>query len=418
MDEAEQKRVAGVRDDWHAEARAGRVRADVRASWERARGYGLRPDRQLPRITLDEDAVARRRAEGPLAAVWPVLQQALGSAATEPGHLLTVADAAGQLLWVRGEPEVVRLAERVHLVAGASWNEAGAGTNGVGTALALGRPFQVNGAEHYLSAATEFTCAAAPIRDPATGVVLGAVDVTCGHRDTRSLALHLVTTAARLAEARLAELTWRRDAEVRNRYLERVLRRSGDRAALLSHDGRVLHAEPAGWLPATWPQPEEGVRELPDGRRVVLESLSATGPFVVYATRGSEPVAAVSALGRKFATIDIDGVTHRLGLRHSEIVVLLLAHPDGLSAVELAHEIYGPTGNPRTVRAELARLRGLLGFRLSANPYRLTDTVADFLGPTGEPGTGELLPGAPAPGLIEVRERLRRRRTGPGPAPG
>lgn len=399
----------------------GLRRHDVRASWKRAHQLGLHPDRHLPRLALSEDEIRRRRVEGPLAAVWPVLLSTLSSAVSEPGHLLFAGDADGNLLWVLGDSAARRAAERAHLVAGANWSEADAGTNGVGTALALGKPFQVRGPEHYLSVAAGYTCSAAPIRDPTTGAVLGVVDVTCRTRDTRPLVLPLVSAAARLAEARLAELRLRRDAQIRTRYLERLVRRRGEQAALLTSDGRIVHAEPPGWLPSVWPQPlREGPTTLPDGRHVVVERLAGefpSGPFAVYSADRAEPRAHLSVLGRRTARIRIDGVEHTLGLRHSEIAVLLLAEPDGLTARELADTVYGAAGKPGTIRAELTRLRALLGYRLTANPYRLTGVGADFLELEREhrrPGEvsagfpGPLLPDSRAPGIIRLRERLRR----------
>ncbi|MFE3443890.1 GAF domain-containing protein [Nocardia sp. NPDC059180] len=409
----------GMRGTPRADRRSGgrgqQLRGDVRASWDRAQRRGLHPDRHLPQVAVGEAELAHRRAQGGLAAVWPVLLSTLGSAADEPGHLLFAGDADGHLLWVLGDSTARRSAERAQLVAGADWHEDAAGTNGVGTALALGKPFQVRGAEHYLSIAASYTCSAAPIRDPATGTIVGVVDVTCRSRDARPLALPLVTAAARLAEARLAELAARRDAQIRTRYLERVVRRSGAHVGLLTPDGRVVHAEPPGWLPRLWPgTPVEGPVTLPDGRRVVIEQLGTSGPFAVYAVPGGDPLARVTVLGRRFAQISVDGVSRRLGLRHSEIVVLLLADPNGLTANDLARAIYGSAGKPGTIRAELTRLRSLIGYRLTANPYRLTDTTADFLeftsagrhAPAARPES-LLLPDSQAPGIARLRLRLR-----------
>ncbi len=344
--------------------------------------------------------------------VWPVLQTVLGSAASEPGHILFVGDAQGHLLWVCGDAATRRAAERAHLVEGARWSEAGAGTNGVGTALALGKPFQVRGAEHYLSLAVEYTCTAAPIRDPVSGAVVGVVDVTCRRRDTRPLALPLVTAAARLAEAHLAERARQRDAQARARYLDRISARSSDLNALLAPDGRVLHAEPPGWLPGVWSGPlADGATELPDGRPVIVERLSPDGLFTVRAPRHGAPYAQtahVTALGRDRALLDLDGVTHQLRARHSELLVLLLAHPAGLTAASLAEEIYGYEGKAVTVRAELTRLRRILGYRLAANPYRITTAMtADFQQPRNQFDASLLLPSSQAPGVIQLRHRLR-----------
>ncbi len=401
------------------------MRADVRASWDRARGRGLHPDRHLPEVGLTDDEVRTWRRNHRMASVWPVLFASLEGAAFEPGHVLFGADADGHLLWVQGDSTTRRAAGRANLVPGARWHETEAGTNGVGTALALGRAFQVRGTEHYLSVAADFTCTAAPIRDPVGGAVIGVVDVTCRLRHTNSLALPLVTTAARLAEAHLRELSGRHDAEVRTRYLDRVLSRAGDRGALLSHEGRLLHAWPPGWLPGVWPAPlVEGETELPDGRRVVIERLAPGGPFSVSALPDSvsgERAPRVSTLGRARALLWMDGVVHELSPRHSELVVLLLDNPDGLTAALLAEELYGTGGKTVTVRAELARLRRIVGYRLLSDPYRLDPRIrADFRQVEAGLGQGSgsefrsrypgpLLPDSQAPGIRRIRHRVHSR---------
>ena len=59
---------------------------------------------------------------------------------------------------------------------------------------------------------------------------------------------------------------------------------------------------------------------------------------------------------------------------------MLALHSEGLTAEELALEIYGADVKAVTIRAEMSRLRRLLGCLLLAHPYRLlADVEADFL---------------------------------------
>ena len=383
---------------------------DVRTSWQRARHHGLHPDRHPPEVGLGTDELRVRQRDRRLAAIWPVLFANLEAAATESGHVLFGADGEGHLLWVHGDSSARRTAERANLVPGALWNEITAGTNGVGTALTLGRPFQVRGPEHYLSVAADFTCTAAPVRDPLNGDVIGVVDVTCRMDRVNRLALPLVTAAARLAEAHLRDIGRSRDAEIRTRYLNRVMDRSGEQGALVAPDGRVLFATPRGWLPAVWPGPiREGETLLPNGRRVAVHRLVPQGPFAIHviprsSDSGETPRAI--ALGRARVSLWMDGAVHQLSLRHSELLVILLAHPGGLTAKELAEAMYGHHGKAVTVRAELARFRRIVGYHLSSDPYRLDSRIrCDVL----ELGTGPLLPRSSAPGIQRIREELRNR---------
>lgn len=130
---------------------------------------------------------------------------------------------------------------------------------------------------------------------------------------------------------------------------------------------------------------------------------------------------AVEGLGRPDCQVSLGGRQLRLSHRHSEILVLLVDHPEGLSGDQLAVALYADDVRASTVRAELTRLRSLLGADLlDSRPYRLRTSpacdwrrVSDLLesGRVGEAiraYRGPLLPQSDAPGVVERRDRLER----------
>ncbi|GHF38227.1 transcriptional regulator [Streptomyces mashuensis] len=346
----------------HAEfvARPGRdvsprVRAVVADSWRRSAAVLPGAEFTAPVELADAELDGYRRAH-PLARALPLFRELLGSIADDGAHLLAVCDAAGRLLWVEGHAGMRGRAEHMNFVPGARWDERHAGTNAPGTALALDHAVQIFATEHYNRLAQRWTCAAAPVHDPFTGRLLGAVDITGGDHLAGPHSLALVQATARAAEAQLA-------------------------------------AEP--------PVPP-AVRTL-------------------------------TALGRDEAVLAADGRRLRLGRRHSEIVLLLAGHPDGLTGDQLATALYGERSLPPvTLRAELSRLRRLAGGLLASRPYRLavpveTDaTAVERLLAEGEVReavrayAGPLLPSSEAPGVCRMRrlleDRLRRAVLGSGDA--
>ena len=94
----------------------------------------------------------------------------------------------------------------MNFVPGARWAETVAGTNAPGTAITVDRPVQVFAAEHFRRPVQAWTCAAAPVHDPATGRLLGAVDITGGDRLAHPHSLAFVRAVARAAESQLALL--------------------------------------------------------------------------------------------------------------------------------------------------------------------------------------------------------------------
>lgn len=138
--------------------------------------------------------------------------------------------------------------------------------------------------------------------------------------------------------------------------------------------------------------------------------------------RAAHPQVGIEGLGRPDCQVTLGARRIRLSPRHSEILVILTQHPDGLSGDELAIELYPDEVSTSTMRAELTRLRSLLGGDLlDSRPYRLRrDLSCDWqvvarAVDAGRPEDalrayrGPLLPHSDAPGVVEARERLERR---------
>jgi len=127
-------------------------------------------------------------------------------------------------------------------------------------------------------------------------------------------------------------------------------------------------------------------------------------------------------LGRRRGVLRRDGHELQLSTRHSELMVLLAASEHGLSGERLAVMLHEHDVPLVTVRAEMARLRKILGEGfLQSRPYRLTEPlvtdaqeVIDALdrGDTRAATTlyaGPLLPTSQSPEIAEMRGDLRAR---------
>ncbi|MET0788816.1 MAG: GAF domain-containing protein [Cellulomonas sp.] len=143
----------------------------------------------------------------------------------------------------------------------------------------------------------------------------------------------------------------------------------------------------------------------------------ASAPPATSLVRTAGPVARLRVLG--VPAVHLGYADVRLTLRHAEILLLLSKHPGGLSGDELAvllseHELCDVT-----VRAEVSRLRRLVGPLLSdSRPYRLTSplrTDADMVHALLDAGDTEaaltaypapVLARSVAPGVERIREEL------------
>jgi hypothetical protein len=248
------------------------VREVVADSWLRSVAAGVDVNAIRPPITLSSQVLGEYRAEHPLAGIVPLLDDVLGRAAEDCGSVMAVADARGQLLWVRGRPEVLRRAESICFVEGAQWDERHAGTNAPGTALRLDAPVTIKSAEHFVRPVQRWSCAAAPVHEPGSGAILGVIDITGGREVDAPQTIAMVRAAARMAESELA------------------------RHALIAA--------------SRYPEPLR----------------AAAGPLAAVS---------LSALGRPECVVSTGTRTVRLSPRHSEIMVILAACPAGLTGDDL-----------------------------------------------------------------------------------
>ncbi|MFD1044418.1 GAF domain-containing protein, partial [Kibdelosporangium lantanae] len=181
------------------EVRPDQVRDPILASWQRSRLSSVPADRiRLPYVNdQNMDTPLIRAAE-------PVLAR-LGEQLDGQPVSLILTDPNGVVLTQHtGDPDLHRHLESVELAPGFSYGEQFVGTNGIGTALADGRPTHVFGHEHYAENLENLACAGVPIHDPISGKTIGAVDLTCWREDAGQLLVALArTTAEQIRQALL-----------------------------------------------------------------------------------------------------------------------------------------------------------------------------------------------------------------------
>ncbi|MEU4744635.1 transcriptional regulator, partial [Actinosynnema sp. NPDC023658] len=172
------RRLAHVREVVLSGDRVRGARELIVESWRRSLAARVDPERHEAPLVLDPAEVLERRDAHLIAEALPVLRETLLGIADEAQHVMIITDADGTILWCEGATSVRGLAERVRLTEGACWSEASAGTNAMGTALAVGESVTVHSAEHLVRTYHGWTCAASPVRDPDTGRTIGVVDVS------------------------------------------------------------------------------------------------------------------------------------------------------------------------------------------------------------------------------------------------
>lgn len=359
VERAHEEFVTGNADD----RRLADVRQLVRESWRRSRDGAVAAE-ALPPVALTGSALEEYRQAHPLAGVRDMIRSLLlPGVAEEAGVVVAVGDAAGRLLWVEGDRQVRTRTGEMGFVPGADWSESAVGTSAPGTALTLGTGVQILGAEHFNRFVQPWSCTAAPVRDPETGLIVGVIDVTGGTEVITPQAQLLVDAAARAVEGELL-ITRMRARETTPR---RAPAARPQRATL-----RVLGQERAHL-------------DVDDGRELTRHPVSG---------------------------------------RHAEILLLLSLHRQGLTAERLTELVYGPEAPVDTLRPEMVRLRKVLTrvapfVGVESRPYRLTsdiDTDAQRVLSLLDRGAhrvalasyaGDVLIDSTAPGVEEFRDIVR-----------
>jgi transcriptional regulator of acetoin/glycerol metabolism len=198
------------------------VREVIDQSWRRSARAHVDPIGGIAPLVMSGDEAAARWDDSPLRLAEPILRELLADVGTAGQQVVLVCDADGTMLWIDGEQSVLEQATAIHLERGSRWSEDRAGTNAMGTALAAGHSLQVFSAEHFAVPVHEWTCSAAPVRDPETGETLGVLDLSGEIATAHPHSLALVEAAARMIEAGLARASAERAGALRERYGEQL----------------------------------------------------------------------------------------------------------------------------------------------------------------------------------------------------
>ncbi|MFI8567942.1 GAF domain-containing protein [Rhodococcus sp. NPDC078407] len=390
-----------------------RPRDVIGDSWRRLQTLGIDPELGNPaERQMDASDLELSRRESGLFDILDDLARGLESVVQDGDNILVVADRNGRVLWRSGSASVLDRADGLGFVEGANWAEDSVGTNAIGTALVSRRAVQIFSAEHYVRSHHSWTCAGAPIRDPRTGQVLGAIDVSGPAKTVHPTTIALVDAVARLAESQLREL--------HRSTLDRL--RSVAAPMLARLRAPALAVDANGWVAA--------VESVALRNRILLPEDLATGRFWLptLGVCDFEPLpggwlvrptstmdSGVADIGSTTICIDLRSSqkprievrsevgewTHEPTPRHAEILYLLATHRQGRTASQMAADLFGDDGRSITVRAEMSRLRKHLAGIISTQPYRLDESATvEVLMPSD---MARFLPHSSAPAIRAAR---------------
>ena len=322
------------------------VRPEVAASWHRSLISELSPDR----LDVPYDPEWREN-NLLLGAARPVLERMTEDLSSVSMSVL-LADPSGRILdrsvtdaELRGQLDSVMLAP------GFRFSEGDVGTNALGISLLKSAPVIIRGDEHFVDALTSMVCAAAPIIDPATDTVLGAVDLTCPTGASDALMLALARQAAHSIAERMLDKAKVADRALLEYFVRERRRARGPIAAINDRElianaaaarivGQHDHAALWRWASEAFTAQSTELRNLELGSSMLsarCEPVHSGGEIVGALVRFARVEASVSKTGR---TGSADPASFGWSsLRESELGIAQLV-AEGLTNREVASRLY------------------------------------------------------------------------------
>jgi transcriptional regulator of acetoin/glycerol metabolism len=178
------------------------INPDIAASWERCRNYGVDYNDGIG-AQLEPKRIEKLLEENKqlLDIARPIMTN-LHDLVIGSHFALLLTDRNGYILERFGDDVVKDRACKIRFNLGSLWTEEAVGTNAIGTSLAMDRPIQVIGAEHYCATHHDWVCAATTIHG-INGEVVGCLNMSGYHTDAHSHTLGIVVAAAYTIERQL-----------------------------------------------------------------------------------------------------------------------------------------------------------------------------------------------------------------------
>ncbi len=193
-------------------------------SWDQCTALTIDPElKKAPKITEEEFLLICQKRKHLLLQISQPIIRKFSPFFDYSKHAIVLTDEHGTILSVNGNEELIKEGSILGFDVGTNWSEESVGTNAIGTCLTLGQPICILGEDHFVKQWRNYGCAASPIRDPFSGEIIGALNLSC-HADTFNvLSLCFVESLAIILETTLRNMSNTRDYNKHDLIIEKFL---------------------------------------------------------------------------------------------------------------------------------------------------------------------------------------------------
>lgn len=221
------------------------VRPEVYQSWKRCQLYDVNPLQLRAPDILDDDDLKSIIEQSELYSTSLPMIEHLNKQITGTEHIITLSDKYGKIIHLEGDKSILKEAEKMNFTIGADWSEEKAGSNAIGTSLAIGKPVQIFSFEHFCQGVHPWICSAAPIRDPITKDILGVIDLTGPSELAQSHSLTVVQSISKLIESQLFKNAQNIYELLLSRYEQLKHKNQFKTILILNKNGKIIKGDKA-----------------------------------------------------------------------------------------------------------------------------------------------------------------------------
>jgi transcriptional regulator of acetoin/glycerol metabolism len=216
------------------------LRPVIANSWLRCRESFINPFKnRVSRVISEEDIESRLHSEHLGISGKNVLDR-MAVSVEGTGHAIILADSAGRILYSVGHSTIRDHLEKINFRPGSDWSEDVAGPNGIGTALALGQPELVLGAEHYCRGWQPWVCYGSPIHNPYNNSILGCVDITGPANKVCIEAMALAMSITQSIETELSVIRLKNREKLRLAYFDIQINYPNEASLIVEEHGYIV----------------------------------------------------------------------------------------------------------------------------------------------------------------------------------
>ncbi|TCO72671.1 sigma-54-dependent Fis family transcriptional regulator [Marinisporobacter balticus] len=216
------------------------IRDVISYSWMRSKLHGIDPLVSKIEDTLSNEAFDERykNAMSFINTAMPFMNS-LRKIVENTGFIVRLTDKDGYVLETIGDNKLVEEYGNLNVYKGCNVRENVIGTNALGTALEIGKPIQVLGAEHYCKQYHNWASSACPIRDEKKEIV-GILSATGSNENVHPHTLGMVVAAAQAIEKKMKLEKINKQLDMANKHFYAIMQSISDGLICTDNKGMIM----------------------------------------------------------------------------------------------------------------------------------------------------------------------------------